>query len=1138
MNPVNPAICGDDTPRRDALHQNSQLTGLDYLEVDEQDRHVLHVVFIGRLPKGMAGALAPANFSIGGGRRVRDLKVVHLELCDPADQELDDCATLTLDRVGDFSTYTLCVVESQHGRPTSRPHSAFDPRYNCLDFTFTAGCAPGADCAEPQVCPPVMHPRPPIDYLAKDYTSFRQLMLDRLAVTIPGWKEQHAPDLMLTLVELLAYEGDRLSYLQDAVATEAYLGTARQRISVRRHARLVDYILHEGCNSRAWVSLDVSEDTPAFGLDQFFFLTTIPGFADGAILSAQDLEHVAEDSYEVFEPLMEPPSLQFTRRGLLDPAGLCTRLLTPQDPAARLLRDRLKPSVREALDAWNGAGTPPTQLVDDILQELNRLVKEQSLYDEKAFAKHRQGRKMRRLLQRPSGGQTALLNHSVIAEAFQELFVPAGQVRFFKAHDRITFYTWGEVACCLPKGATSASLLDECPDIAVAITAQTQPTDTKPALVQSDPAEKVRPPKRKRKHHVNFTRCLNLQAGDYLLFEEALGPHTGIPADADPAHRHVVRLTRVEPNTDPLLGHTVLEVEWAAQDALPFPLCISATGPAPDCELIEDISVARGNILLVDHGRRVVDELNPVEVVEIQQPCEDNCRPEVQLIPAPYRPVLSRRDLTFAAPLVTGAAATTQLATDPHQALASIRLQQIPLAPPDIVSPDPLTRYRAPLLPTAFDPADVLSTAPLAKQFKQDAKNIPPLAAYLKAGLDQQTLDDLTAYDPDGPLPDALAEELRAVLNLALGDLHLYDPDRFPNDLLDDPTLALLAQRPLPGDLERLFNRWLLEQALPDVLAPSRRYVADWHPLPDLLEASGDETVFVVEMTDDRRALLRFGDGDLGELPEAVSRFRAFYRVGSGTRGNVGAEAICHFALRSGTISGITLRPRNPLPARGGTAPEALDTARLYAPYAIRADLQRAITAEDYATLAARDFPAELQGAAAELAWTGSWYAARVSLDPLGREQAAKKLRKQVSADLEKYRRIGHDLRVEPADYVPLDISLHVCVKPDYQRAHVLAALRETLGSRPLRIGGNGFFYPDNLRFGDGVAVSRLVAAAQAVPGVLWARVDCLQRMGEGDQGELEAGYLPIHPTEIARCDSDPGFPENGTLAFVMEGGR
>ena len=59
------------------------------------------------------------------------------------------------------------------------------------------------------------------------------------------------------LVEALAYTADQLSYQQDAVATEAYLGTARRRVSIRRHARLMDYFARSegatpgpGCRSK------------------------------------------------------------------------------------------------------------------------------------------------------------------------------------------------------------------------------------------------------------------------------------------------------------------------------------------------------------------------------------------------------------------------------------------------------------------------------------------------------------------------------------------------------------------------------------------------------------------------------------------------------------------------------------------------------------------------------------------------------------------------------------------------------------------------------------------------------------------------------------------------------------------------
>ena len=60
-------------------------------------------------------------------------------------------------------------------------------------------------------------------------------------------------------------------------------------------------------------------------------------------------------------------------------------------------------------------------------------------------------------------------------------------------------------------------------------------------------------------------------------------------------------MTRVEPGVDPLDGTLVVEVEWHEADALPFPLCLSSIGE--DGSAIDDVSVARGNVVLANHGR-------------------------------------------------------------------------------------------------------------------------------------------------------------------------------------------------------------------------------------------------------------------------------------------------------------------------------------------------------------------------------------------------------------------------------------------------------------------------------------------------------------------------------------------------------
>lgn len=106
---------------------------------------------------------------------------------------------------------------------------------------------------------------PHIDYLAKDFASFKRLLRDRISSLVPGSLEDHPADLDTVLIEALSYAADHISYYQDAVATEAYLGTARQRISVRRHARLLDYFLHEGQNARVLCALEVEKGSPADG---------------------------------------------------------------------------------------------------------------------------------------------------------------------------------------------------------------------------------------------------------------------------------------------------------------------------------------------------------------------------------------------------------------------------------------------------------------------------------------------------------------------------------------------------------------------------------------------------------------------------------------------------------------------------------------------------------------------------------------------------------------------------------------------------------------------------------------------------------------------------------------------------------
>lgn len=96
---------------------------------------------------------------------------------------------------------------------------------------------------------------PRLDYRAKDYDTFKQLIETELTHNIPDWQDRNAADMMVMVTEVLAYTGDMLSYKQDAVATEAYLSTARFDLSLQRHCRLLDYAIEKNTTARAWVTV-------------------------------------------------------------------------------------------------------------------------------------------------------------------------------------------------------------------------------------------------------------------------------------------------------------------------------------------------------------------------------------------------------------------------------------------------------------------------------------------------------------------------------------------------------------------------------------------------------------------------------------------------------------------------------------------------------------------------------------------------------------------------------------------------------------------------------------------------------------------------------------------------------------------
>jgi hypothetical protein len=853
--------------RRNATAAHPTLNGLDFLEVLDRDLSETHqfrqrTLFL-HFIKPFTG-ITKENLRLTGGDRI----VARIEWVEPAQpvpaaltveeqallnalpqSERERILVIRTDSTGDHSTYRLQLVRSASD---DRVPQGFDPQLGEIAFSFKVECPTDFDCRPLYQCPAPEAQPPEINYLAKDYGSFRRLLLDRLHQLVPGWMGSSAADLGVTLTELLAYVGDHLSYQQDAVATEGYLGTARRRVSLRRHAVLVDYAMHDGCNARVWLQLMVDAASVTLPEAGTQFLTRCVGAP----------------------PVMQPGTL-----------------------------------------------------------ELDAAMRQQPL-----------------------------------------VFEPLADSELRAEHNRISLYTWGDQRCCLPKGATHATLDGHFP---------------------------------------------NLDEGSYLLFEELLGPQTGVVEDADIQHRQVVRLTQVlhsdgnNPLTDPLNGQEVTEIAWSEDDALAFPLCVSSvTDAAHGGVFTEDVSVARGNLVLADHGAtQSAEDLGAVPPPHLFRapepvPGEDRCdTPEPVPVPPRYRPRLKEAPLTQAGGVLK-----------------------------EIVEGGVHRRRRV-------------------------------------------------TFDPDGPAASVM--------------------------------------------------RWQMTEVRPEIEAAGtfEGNVRTWSPQRTLLGSAADADEFVAEVEEDGHARLRFGDDQLGRRPEPGTTFEATYRVGNGAAGNVGAESIVHAVTPLPGLATV----RNPLPAQGGLDPESVESVRRRAPQAFRRR-ERAVTREDYAEVTERH--PGVQNAAANLRWTGSWHTVFITVDRQGGGDLTPELRGELERHVDRYRMAGHDLELRDPIYVPLELVLLVCVKPEWFRDDVRRGLLERLSNRVLRDGRRGLFHPDNFSFGDPVYLSRIYAAARSVPGVDSVEITAFRRQHSKDELDLAEGRIVLGSLEIARLDNDADFPERGVLELELHGGK
>ncbi len=668
-------VCRD-AERRALLLEHPTLNGIDFVEYDEfpalpaSQRYRLALTFLKPPPAGLTGA----DLTITGGVRNTGIEVLPGPLTPaPSPPEPPHTLLAHLDRSGDFSTYVVTVR-----------HDGLDPRLDHAPFGFKAGCPSDLDCLAARVCEPEPVQEPRLDYLAKDYASFRRLMLDFARTRNPSWVESLPAELGTTLVELMAYKGDLLSWSQDAVATEAFLETCRLRISARRHARLVDYRMHDGRNASGFVVLEARAGSPA----------------DGVV-----------------------------------PAG--TRFLT-----------RLRQPLR-------GQAAVPGAVITELAE---------SAFD----------------------GDPAL-REAVVFEA-------SARTRILPAKNRLFVHEMGDARCCLPKGARRAFLFGVGADL-----------------------EAFAPP---------------LEAGDWLLVEEVKGVRSGAAVDLDPMRRQFVRLVEVEttgvatppamppPLTDPVFKRHVggtaaepvlepvgpgdeaaprlplVEVVWRDADALAMPFCLSTTTSRG--RRIAHVSLMRGNVVPVDHGRTVRLALDDL-------PAEPPGFARVSTLRLDLAP------LTVATPAGAGGSADRhELDGDARNCLPAVRLRlTLPGAPPTWWRPVP----------------DLLESGPFEEHFVAEIDDAGAAVLRFGDGINGRSAEGATAIEARARIGNGTRGNVgRDAVAHAVFIAPAAAPDSFPD------LLAVRQPLPMAHGQEGETIAEVRERAGPAMRATQFRAVteADW----------------------------------------------------------------------------------------------------------------------------------------------------------------------------------------------------------------------------------------------------------------------------------------------------------------------
>jgi len=277
---------------------------------------------------------------------------------------------------------------------------------------------------------------------------------------------------------------------------------------------------------------------------------------------------------------------------------------------------------------------------------------------------------------------------------------------------------------------------------------------------------------------------------------------------------------------------------------------------------------------------------------------------------------------------------------------------------------------------------------------------------------------------------------------------------------------------------------------------------------------------FTIDIDEDDRATVIFGDGTLGAIPAPGAVIKVSYRVGGGSQGNVAPDTI-QTIIDAPQLALLGAQVTNRGAATGGAERESIAHAVSHAPQVFRS-LKRAVTAQDYEALAL-----DFKGVGKVLAEGTSWNVVTLFVAPAGGGQVSDVLEANLLAYFEDKRPITTIIEIEDVDYVPIYVTAHIGVKSYYSSDEVKEQVQQAVSA---------LLAFEHVNFRQTVYLSKFYEAIEAVDGVAFVNISEFRREGQASGVVEPSGKIESGAHEIPTVPGDNSAYAAGLRVELEEG--